>query len=170
MTYSIRVLKNILPRKIHRQIIHSFFISKLMFGSQVWAGCINSIDSRKINTVLFKIMRVHCKDHGRTLRNSKLCELSNLRTFSSMRDVFDAVMLQKPHKHHHCITSNWIVIFLFQIPFKTIFFDYSLKRVGSTSFMNRANKISELIPFDWSDLTKGAFKWKMKLTTPNFIV
>jgi len=173
MTCSLRVLNNILSWKSHRQIIHSLFISKLMYGSQVWAGCINSIDTRKINTVLFKVMRVHCKDNARILRNSQLCEISNMRTFNSMRIIFDAVML-------HSLVSNPLSTNLTlrlieqssvssRYPSKLIFFDYSRKKVGSTSFVNRAKKISATIPFDWLDQTKDAFTWKMKRNTLNFI-
>jgi len=142
-----------------------------MYGSQVWAGCINSIDTRKINTFLFKEIRVHCKGHGKTLRNSQLCDISNLRTFNSMRVVFNAVMLHSLIRNPINTTIKLCLIeqpsFSSRYPSKPISFDYSLKRVDSTSFVNRAKKISDLIPFDWSDLTKGAFKCKMKSINPN---
>jgi len=40
--------------------------------------------------------------------------------------------------------------------------DISTKRIGKTSFINRAKQISELIPFKWPDLPRVKFKAMMK--------
>jgi len=173
-TYSLRVLNSILTRKHFKQIIHAFFISKLMYGSQIWAGCINASDTRRINTLLFKIMRLYCKDHNRTLTNRELCLTSGLRTFNSMRIVTDAVMLHNlfvtPINTNLTLRLIEQCSFNSRYPQRPFFFDYSVKQVGRNSFINRAKRIAELIPFTWPDMSRATFKFQMKTVTPNHIV
>jgi len=46
------------------------------------------------------------------------------------------------------------------------FFHMSTKRVGKSSFVNRAKDICEAIPFDWPDISHQSFKRKIKESTP----
>jgi len=53
-----------------------------------------------------------------------------------------------------------------RFPQKPRFFDNVKCKSGDTLFVNRAKRISELIPFDWLDLSSSNFKLKMKVATP----
>jgi len=85
MSYSLRLLNNILPRQMHRQVIFSHFISHDMYASPIWDGCI-SVNNRKT-------LRLHCFDFQRSKSNLELCTDTNIRFFKSLRLIYYAKML-----------------------------------------------------------------------------
>jgi len=172
-SYSIRQLNHLLPRGLHRQVIQAHFLSHIAFALPVWGGCLSQFDVNRINKILFKIMRIHCFDHQRRKTNRELCEQAQMRNFTSMRIVGDAVMLHRLCRdpENSYLTTRLIEqsSFSLRMPERILFFDYSARRIGGTSFVNRAKRISELIPFPWPDLSYHAFKTRMKKQTPLLI-
>lgn len=49
-----------------------------------------------------------------------------------------------------------------RFPGNVYFFDYSKKRVGRSSFINRTKLVSELVPFKWLDIPRVKMKTQMK--------
>jgi len=92
-SYSLRQLNRYLSRKQHRETILAFFISHVMYGAPVWGDGVSSTDIRRIDTMLFKVMRQHLGDYLRVLSNWEVCHRSRLRNFKSMRKISNAVML-----------------------------------------------------------------------------
>lgn len=173
LTYSLRALNLILPRPLHRQVIHSHFLSHLTYASPIWAGCLTVSELKRINTLVFKILRQQCFDYNRYLSNRELCAKSNIRSFTSLRVINDTIML-----HGLCRnpTNLELTIRLIQqsfslprYPEKLYFFDASNRRIGRSSFVNRSKHISELIPFPWSDLAVNTFKTKIKAAVPLYM-
>ncbi len=58
--------------------------------------------------------------------------------------------------------------FMSRLGNRLLFFNYGSKRIGWHSFINRAKCISELIPFEWTNLRPLAFKFKIKLISHFF--
>jgi len=173
VTYSMRILNQILPRFLHRQVIFAHFVSRIMYGSQVWASNITIADHQRIDTLWFKVLRMHCFDFRRILTNEEVCASTNIRSFKSMRMLYDSGML-----HRLClkplntpITLRLIEQSYFhsRYPNGIKFFDNSLHRVGKSSFISRAKSISEMIPFEWGNLSEATFRIKMKSALPLYI-
>jgi len=91
ITYSLRMLNLILPRSLHRQVIHCHFLSNLTYASSVWAGCLKVTELRRFNTMVFKILRQYCFDFTRSFSNRELCARSNIRSFTSLRVINDTI-------------------------------------------------------------------------------
>jgi len=172
-SYALRQLNHLLPRKLHKTVIHSYFLSHILYGLPVWGGCISLVDRNRVNKVLFKIMRLHCFDFKREKSNLELCNQSGLRNFESLRITCDTIMLHRLcHKPESSLLTTRLIQQSFTIdrnPGRIYFFDASSKRVGRTSFINRAKAISELIPFPWPDLSFHAFKKRIKQQVPLLI-
>ena len=49
------------------------------------------------------------------------------------------------------------------------FYDYSYKKIGRSSFINRSKYIVELIPFEWIHLNEHLFGIKIKNLVSNFL-
>jgi len=171
--YMLRYLSISLSRPQHKRIVESHFYSTLFYGSQVWSGCVTAKDLRRLNTLLFKIIRLHCRDFSRILSNAELCQSTNLRSFNSIKLLRDTTML-----HGLCSNPSNTPLTLRLIeqsisssrfPKKLIFYDNSLRRPGRQSFINRAKRIAELIPFDWVDLNRQSFIKSIKISTPIYI-
>jgi len=117
--------------------------------------------------------KLHCFDHKRTKTNSELCTQTGLRDFNSMRILCDTTMLHRlSHRPENSTLSTRLIqqsFLIDRIPGRIHFYDASLKKIGRTSFVNRAKSISELIPFPWPDMSFHAFKKRMKIATPLMI-
>jgi len=174
LTYSLRILNKVLPRFLHKMVINAFVLSHMSYAAPVWAGCLNANDVRRLNSLLYKVMRVHLFDFHRELTRQELCSKSGIRNFNSLRIVSDSVMLHKLTKFpefNTTITLRMIeqTTFHSRYPQRPRFFDASIRKYGRSSFINRSKRISEFIPFDWPDLSTATFKNKMKSFTPLFI-
>jgi len=169
--YSLRQLNRFLDRQRHRETIHSFFISHVMYAAPVWGDNISFRDSRRIDSILFKIMRIHCFDNGRTMTNIELCTASKIRNFKSLRKIANSIMLHSlisTPQFNTCLTERLIAQSTFNSRWddQIRFFDYSTKRVGRNSVINRAKYIAEEIPFAWPDLSNLSMRLKIKEATP----
>lgn len=127
-------------------------------------------DVRRFNTLVVKTIRLNCWDFSRIFSNKELCEISNLRSFTSVQILNDALML-----HFLCTNpSNTVLtrqqmqhaISFYRFPDKIIFIDDSRRRIGRSSFINWAKWISKLIPFEWLLMNTVTFKRTLKRTTP----
>jgi len=170
-TYSIRQLNRFLSRDRLREVIQAFVVSHVMYAAPVWADGVSMADARRIDTMLFKTMRLLCRDHLKRLTNMALCEAAKLRSFKSLRKISNSTMLSKLVMHPNDI--NYLTErLIMQSTFNSRqlgmlrFFDMSTKRVGKSSFVNRAKDICEAIPFDWPDISHQSFKRKIKESTP----
>jgi len=173
LSYSLTLLNNILPRHIHRQVIFSHFISHLMYASPIWASCLTSRDTDRLSACLNKTLRLHCFDFLKTKTNSDLCRESNIRSFKSLRTLYDAKMLFKlvTQCDNLSLTSRLTSqpIFYLRFPGRMSFSDISRKRVGRNSFMNRAKFIAETIPFEWLDMSPTMFALTLKRRMPVYM-
>jgi len=172
-TYALRVLRLYLTKKQHLQVINAHVLSHLSFGMPIWAYNSNLIDRKRLNTLLLKVTRLHCRDFDRIFSNRELFEASGIRSFESLRIVTDSIMLHRLVTHP---TNTELTIRLIQhttlntrYPNNLIFCDFSSKRIGRHSFANRAGRISQLITFPWIDLDIRQFKKKIKESTPLYI-
>jgi len=171
--YTLRFLDSMLSRPHHKRIIESHFCSTLYYGSPIWAGCISSKDLSRLNTLMFKIIRMHCRDFSRIFSNRELCQTSQIRSFNSVRILRDTNTL-----HSLCTnpTNTLLTLRLIQQSYchsrfrnRISFFDNSQRKIGRNSFVNRSKRIAELIPFEWADLNRYAFKRRIAQTVPLYI-
>jgi len=95
MSYSMRLLNNLLPRNIHRQVIYSHFISHLMYASPTWAGCLSVRDTKRLSACLNKTLRLYCFDYQKEKTNEEICSYRRVRSFKSQRKIYDAKMLYR---------------------------------------------------------------------------
>ena len=165
-----------LPLKyIHRHLtqsqlksaIFAHFISRLMFASPVWGKSILSTEKHRIETNMNRVVRLLT---NRELSNRELYINHGMRSFISMCTISDCSMLYKlctaldidPQCERllsQCTTSSWF-------PGKITFYDYSRTRVDKSSFINCSKDISELIPFEWMNLSPSSFTRQLKAQTP----
>jgi len=169
--YALRQLNRFLSRAKHRETILSFFVSHIMYAAPVWADCVASRDISRLDSTLFKVMRLHCFDFNRRLTNNELSTMSNIRNFKSMRKLANSIMLHKlisSPNHNTYLTERLILQSTFnsRMNDQIRFFDLSSKRVGKNSFINRAKKINDEIPFIWPDVSEHLMRIKIKETTP----
>jgi len=173
LSYSLRLLNNILPRNIHRQVIFSHFISHLMYASPIWANCLMVRDTNRLSACLNKTLRLHCFNFLKTKSNSELCKESNIRSFRYLILLYDANMLFKlvTQCDNLSLTSSLTSksVFFLRSPGRMSFTDLSRKRVGRNSFMNRAKAIGETILFKWINMSPSLFGITLKRTIPIFI-
>jgi len=166
----LRHLANFLTKEQFKRILHSHFFSILHYCSNVWAGCINSPDRRRLNSLTFKMIRLNCRDFSRIHSNIELCKISKLRSFNSASIKNDALML------YSLVTNNTNTVLTLKLieraisfsryPNKLAFFDASKKCIGRQSFANRSKLIAELIPFDWAHLNRATFKRRLNIAIP----
>jgi len=127
-------------------------------------------DSKRINALIFRTLRMHCFDYQRTLLKQELCNITGCRSFKSMRIISETFQL-----HQLCteVLSTPLTVRLMEqsytlnrMPNRVFFFDYRMHRIGRTSFVNWAKFISKLILFDGMQCLRQFFKFKMKQVTP----
>jgi len=173
LSYSLRILNCVLNRRQHKTIIDSHVISQLSYALPIWGGNISANDNRRLSSLLFKIIRSHCRDFSNIFSNKQLCDRTGIRSLTSLRILADTNMLFKliTHPLNTEITLRLIQqsTFSARFPNRLIFFDFSYKKVGILSFINRSKKVSELIPFNWHQMSLYQFKRSMKLVTPIYI-
>jgi len=75
-SYSLRMLNRALPRNLHKQVLISHFFSHISYGLSLWGANVNSRDSSRLDTAIFKALRLHCFDYARTMSNRELCNVS----------------------------------------------------------------------------------------------
>jgi len=127
-------------------------------------------DLRRLNTLLFKIIRLHCCGFSCIFSNAELCLNSGQRSFNSVRIIRDTTML-----HVLCTnpSNTSLTLRLVQqslcssrYPNRLSFFDNSIRRVGRYSFVNRVKRVAELITFAWADLSCYSFKRLINNSVP----
>lgn len=167
LTLSIRLCPK---QKTTQNIINSHVISQFTFALPIWGANISYNDNRRLSSLLFKIIRLHCRDFliyswiDNCVIQPQLDLWSRYEYWllynlisSSMNFKFTLRLIQQ--------TS-----FSPRFPNILIFFDFGCKRIVSTSFINHSKKISKLIPFKWHKLSLNQFKKKMKEATPIYIL
>jgi len=146
-----------------------------MYGAPVWGDGVSSTDIRRIDTMLFKVMRQHLGDYQRVLSNWEICQRTRLRNFKSMRKISNAVMLHKfvtEPNHNTYITERLIMQSTFSARQRDQirFFDFSSRRVGRSSFINRLKEINESMPPLWFEMSKPLLKIKIKECTQLLLI
>jgi len=148
-------------------------MSRVGYSISVWGNNLNSIDRRRLNSLIFKVIRRHCRDFNNIFSNQELCDRTGIRSLDSLRILADATLLHKTVSMGTCtlLTTRLIEQTTFQgrFPNRLILFDSSHKRIGKQSWINRVKRISELIPFPWIDLSAVQFKKRMRECTPIYI-
>jgi len=170
VAYSIRLLNRILPRHLHRQVIYSHFISHLTYGSPIWGKCISGKQISKLSSCLNKTLRQHCFDFTRSLHNSELYAQARIRSLKSQILIQDAKCLYRTVTQCSSFELAQRLTaqssFSSRYPGRITFVDYGRRRVSRNSFVNRAKKINESIPFEWLDLTPRTFEVHLKRAIP----
>jgi hypothetical protein len=172
MIYALRYLNQKISRDHFRSLIHAHFLSNLTYSSQLWSGSISLKLKSRLDSCYFKVLRLLCWDFKGKKSRSALLAQSNM---TSLRAIFyqrDALLL---HKLCTTLIPDPIVgrlisqcHFTSRLGNRLLFFDYSSKRIGRQSFINRAKLISELIPFEWTHLSAPAFKTIIKSISHTF--
>jgi len=151
--------------KISHNYCNSHIISLFAYCMPVWGGNLGTVDKRRLNSLLFRVIRMHCRDFSRILSNKELCQRSKIQSLTSIRIQSDALMLFKlttqPTNLDLTLRLVQQCTFSCRYPEKISFFDYSSKKIGKMSFVNRAKMICELIPFQWLDMSLHQFKSKL---------
>jgi len=131
------------------------------------------IDVWRLNSVLFKLVRLHCRDFSNLHSYKELSDTSGIRSLTSLWILADALML---YRLVHFLLNTKITLRLIQQssfssrnPNCTIFFDFNTKIHGRSSFINRSKYVSELISFPWHNLSINTFKSKLKRSIPTFV-
>ena len=168
--YALRYLNYHLTRPHFRQVINAQYINRLLYALPVWGRTINNNLANKLNTCLYKAMRLICKDFSFKLHRSELIRLTQVRNFPSFRIIHECTMLQSliMHKNAGYLTDRLEAQSYRNSRFKgrMTFKGFALKRPGTVSFVHQAKRIAEMIPFPWLDINPKHFKKKIKLITP----
>ncbi len=172
-----------LSRQQFKTAINAHYVSRLMFGSQLWSKSITNREKQRVCVNLNRMVRLIHKESMQKVigadgkrrfkvSNREVYIRSAMCSFTSLATVADCSLLFKfstsfvdplsERLMSQCHTSS-------RFPNKLVFFDYSLTRIGRSSFVNRSKYISELIPFDWINLTVESFKKKIKSGVPFFV-
>ena len=171
--YALRYLNNRLNRSQFRQVIHAHYISRLLYASPLWARNINETLTNKLNSCMYRVMRLFCKDFSMRYHRSELVILSQLRNFHSQRIIAEAATLQSLmfHKNSGYLTDRLAQQSYTNPRFKgfVVFRGFVKHRPGAFSFIHHAKQIAELITFPWLDLHPKHFKRKIKKETPMMI-
>ena len=171
MIYALRYLNARISRERLTSIIQAHFISKLTYASQVWSGSLSSCLKKKLESCYFKILRLLCRDNKGKMHRNDLIAASGLKSLRSLLVARDARLL-----HTLCTTLHpepLVERLLSQCFYhsrnenKLFFYDYSLRKVGRASFINRAKYIAELIPFEWTHLSVPSFRNALKSILPS---
>jgi len=114
------------------------------FQHTVWAGCLTHQDVRRLHALIFKTIRINCRDFSRIFRNKDLCEMSELRCFNLAWTVNDILKLHTlcTNPTNSILTTRLIQqsISFSRFPTKIAFADYSTRQIGGSSFINRSKK------------------------------
>ena len=173
LMYAFRYLNNKLTRPQFRQIIHAHYISKIAYAMPVWGRSINQKMVDRLNSSIFKMLRLYCFDFNRELHRADLVRTANIRTFPSMRIISDCKML---HKLCQAGEPPYISERLRKLSYKLsrypgrLFFHSAGNKHGKKCFINRAKFTSELMQFQWMTLSESALKQKINNITPRFIL
>jgi hypothetical protein len=173
MIYAFRYLNSRISRARFATLLHAHFLSKLTFACQVWSGSLSSTQRRRIDSCFFKMIRLLCRDFRGKISRAKLISDSGMRSLRSTFIERDAKLLHKictelkPEPLVERLLSQCYI--QARRENRLFFYDYSYKKVGRTSFINRAKYIAELIPFEWLNLNEVSFHNKMKSTIPPYM-
>ncbi len=85
MIYALRYLNSKLLREHFKTLIHAHFLSKLIYASQTWSGCISLKLRRRLDSCYYKVLRLLCRDFKGKKSRSVLLEQSKM---SSLRAMF----------------------------------------------------------------------------------
>jgi hypothetical protein len=173
MIYAFRFLNSRISRQKFISLIHAHFLSKLIYACQVWSGSLTCSLKKRLESCYFKIIRLLCRDFkGKKSREDLLKESG----FLSLRSIFVARDTKLLHKFCTELKPEPIIERLMSQCFfqsrqenRLFFYDYSNKKIGRASFINRAKYIAELIPFAWSCLNAATFHRKFYLTLPPYL-
>jgi len=170
LMYALRCLNTRLSRNRFRTLIYSHFLSRLTYASQVWSGSMSSNNKKRLESCFFKVIRLLCRDFkGRKGRDQLLLD-SGVTSLRSTFVIRDAKLLHTfcstltPEPIIECLLSQ--CHFIARRGNRLFFHDYSTKKIGRNSFINRSKYISELIPFEWTNLKCHAFYAEIKSITP----
>jgi len=101
----LRYLRTFLNDVQHRLVIFSHFLSVVFYCSPVWAGCLSTQDNRRLNSLIYKFIRLNCRDFSRILSNREICNRTLIGSFNLARIVFDALML-----HSLCTNPTYTLL------------------------------------------------------------
>jgi len=173
LSYPLYVLNKILPRPIHRQVLYAHFISHLCYASSIWSHNIGQGLLNRLSAALNRVLRYHCFDFDRSLSNLELCTKSNIRSFNSLRIINECKTLFKlvTNPTNFTLTTRLFsqITYSNRFPGKPIFQNWSKRKTGKGSIVNRAKRISEMIPFDWTDISLPIFENRLKTSISTFI-
>jgi len=140
----------------HKMILNAHVMSRLTYAMPVWAGYLSLSDTKRLNSGLFRLVRLHCWDFSNQLSFRELCDLAKIRSFTLLRIMANAKLLFQlvTHPLNTELTLRLIQqsTFSFRFPGKIIFLDFDIKKHGCSSFINRYKRMSETITFPWHNL------------------
>jgi hypothetical protein len=163
--YAFRYLNSRITRSKFISLIHAHFLSKLTYACQVWSGSLTHRQKRRLESSYYKILRLLCRDFKGTESREKLLSKSCMMSLRSLFVVRDTKLL---HKLCTEMRPEPLIERLLSQSFvqsrrenRLFFYDYSTMKIGRASFINRAKYISELMPFEWLNLSPMSFHRKL---------
>jgi len=166
LTYAFRILNKNLNRCQFKQIIHSFFISRMSYGCQIWSGNLTKTCKNRIDSCFFRMLRLLNYDFKGRESRQNLVENSNMR---SPRSLFIIRDMQLLHKLCTKLATEPLISKLIsrahyneRRPNRLLFFDHSQRKIGRNNFINRARYVAELIPCEWTHMNEISFNRMIK--------
>ena len=173
MVYALRYLNSKVSRPQFASLIHAHFLSKLTYACQIWSSSLSSSLKKRLESCFFKVIRLLCRDFKGKIGRQELIEKSGIPSIRSVFIVRDMKLLHKfctnliPDPIVERLMSQCHI--LTRREKRLYFYDYSYKKIGRSSFINRSKYIVELIPFEWLHLNEHLFGVKIKNLVPNFL-
>ena len=125
---------------------------------------------KRLDSTYFKILRLLCRDFRGKVSRDTLLRKSGMM---SLRSLFIARDIKLLHKLCTELRPEPLIERLMSQSYvqsrrdhRLYFYDYSARKVGRASFINRAKYTSELIPFEWLNLNTPSFHRKLYSVLP----
>jgi len=163
--FSLRYLRKYLDVKDAINVFRSHVISRLTYGSPVWAHSITYNHRQRIRSLFFHIIRIIIRDFKFKMSRTQLLKAANLegiddilfkRASSFIYSML--VYLEPTNLVGELISKSYIND---RYPARMSFFDTSRTRVGRVCMTNAARSYSEKWKFDYIGLSVENFKKKL---------
>jgi len=163
--FSLRYLRRHLDVNDTLKIFRSHIISRLTYGSPIWAHSLSFQQRSRIRSLYFHIIRIILRDFkfklNRTslLKEAKLESIDDIMFKRASTFIYSRVYYLEPTEIVGEILSK--TSSNDRLPGRLRFFDTSRTRIGRVCISNAAKYYSENWKFDFVSLSVESFKFKL---------
>lgn len=161
LSYALRFLNSKLSRSGFKKLIHAHILSRLSYGSQLWANCVTYNTAQKMKSCYYKYLRLMCRDYKKKLNRKGLLDETGMRSLDS---IFKLQACRLLHSVCHFLTPSQLALTILtrgyfneRIPDRLTFGRYNARKVGFNSFTNRLHLIDDILQFDWLSMSQKSF-------------